>query len=270
MNKNKSIAILGCGWLGFPLAKVLLKIGYVVKGSVRSTTAFQQLEQAGIEPFLLDLETNTITGHIHKFLNNTEILLISIPPKLRTDANGNFVAKIKNLIPYIQNTKIKNIIFISSTSVYGNSQHELVTEETIPSPETESGKQLLEVEQILRKNIDFQTTIVRFGGLIGSDRNPIHFLRQQNEIKNPDTPINYIHLDDCLGILIQIIQQEKWEETFNAIAPYHPTKEEYYSELTTEKEVPILEKKSDAHGKIISSEKLQTVLHYQFLRPNLR
>lgn len=272
MNKVKSISILGCGWLGFPLAKALLKNGYAVKGSVRKESAFHQIEQAGIEPFLLDLQTDSITGDIDKFLNNTELLIISIPPKLRSDTTENFVAKIKNLIPYIENSTVKRLIFTSSTSVYANNHHDLVTEETIPNPETVSGKQLLKVELLLKSNTHFQTIIVRFGGLIGAERNPLHFLRRQNEIKNPDMPINFIHLDDCLGILTQIILQEIGNETFNAVAPYHPTKAAYYSELSIKKEMnmPIISQKSVAPGKIISSEKLKSILHYQFMRPYLK
>ncbi|MHA6727179.1 NAD(P)H-binding protein [Chryseobacterium sp. A301] len=272
MNTNKSIAILGCGWLGFPLAKALFKMGYAVNGSVRNTTDFLKLEQVGIEPFLLDLKTNSVAGDIENFLNNKEVLLISIPPKLRTDTNENFVAKIKNLILYIQNSTVKRLIFISSTSVYGNSRHDLVTEETVPGPETESGKQLLEVEQLLRSNEHFKTTIVRFGGLIGEDRNPLHFLRPQNKMKDPDRPINFIHLEDCLGILIQIIQQEIGGEIFNAVAPYHPTKAEYYDALRREKrlDLPSLVQNSGTQGKIITSEKLETVLKYTFVKPFLR
>jgi nucleoside-diphosphate-sugar epimerase len=85
---------------------------------------------------------------------------------------------------------VKKVIFVSSTSVYGEIPLENVeveknsiTEEILPNPDTES-KQLLEVEN--KSNTHFKTTIVRFGGLIGNDRHPIYFLAGRKNIENPD------------------------------------------------------------------------------------
>lgn len=49
------ISILGCGWLGFPLAKALLLKGFSVKGSTTSSEKLATLEKAGITPFLITL-----------------------------------------------------------------------------------------------------------------------------------------------------------------------------------------------------------------------
>ena len=49
------ISILGCGWLGFPLAKKLIEIGFEVKGSTTSENKLALLKSNNIEPFLLRL-----------------------------------------------------------------------------------------------------------------------------------------------------------------------------------------------------------------------
>ena len=41
------ISILGCGWLGLPLAKALIENGFSVKGSTTSTDKLTALENAG-------------------------------------------------------------------------------------------------------------------------------------------------------------------------------------------------------------------------------
>lgn len=66
-------------------------------------------------------------------------------------------------------------MFISSTSVYGNLNRE-ITEEDETFPETESGKALVKVEKLLRNEKEINITILRFGGLIGYERNPGNFL----------------------------------------------------------------------------------------------
>lgn len=273
----KKISILGCGWLGLPLAKSLLKNGFLVKGSTTSTEKIAMLEAAGIEPFLLEVSETEIIGDITSFLENSEILIIDIPPKLRGNSAENFVAKIQNLIPFIANSSVEKVIFISSTSVYADAISTAlnVTELTKPQPETESGKQLLEAEQLLQNNKNFQTTVVRFGGLIGEDRHPIKFLAGRKNIENPEAPINLIHQTDCIGIIETIIKKglqqaqsdkELKTETFNAVAPFHPTRKDYYTQkaIVLNLALPEFEQSKPSIGKIISSEKVESVLEYKF------
>ena len=273
----KKISILGCGWLGLPLAKSLLKNGFLVKGSTTSIEKIAVLEAAGIEPFLLEVSETEIIGDITSFLENSEILIIDIPPKLRGNSAENFVAKIQNLIPFIANSSVEKVIFISSTSVYADAISTAlnVTELTKPQPETENGKQLLEAEQLLQNNKNFQTTVVRFGGLIGEDRHPIKFLAGRKNIENPEAPINLIHQTDCIGIIETIIKKglqqaqsdkELKTETFNAVAPFHPTRKDYYTQkaIVLNLALPEFEQSKPSIGKIISSEKVESVLEYKF------
>ena len=77
------ISILGCGWLGLPLAEKLIETGYEVKGSTTSENKLDILQSHKIEPFLVTLSEDKITGTISEFLNESEILIIDIPPGLR-------------------------------------------------------------------------------------------------------------------------------------------------------------------------------------------
>ncbi|CAM3643643.1 SDR family NAD(P)-dependent oxidoreductase [Flavobacterium chungbukense] len=268
----KKISILGCGWLGFPLAKKLIEKGNSIKGSTTSENKLSIFENAGISPFLVNLSEDEETlesESINNFLAESEILIIDIPPKLRTaDPNSEkkiFVEKIENLIPFIEKSSVKKVLFVSSTSVYGDA-NTLITEETIPNPETESGKQLFLVENLLQKDKNFETTILRFGGLIGEDRHPVKFLAGKENLENPDAPVNLIHQNDCISIIEEIINQSKWNDVFNAVAPFHPTRAEYYTQKAIEKSL-ILPKFSFQKSnikKVISSKKIENDLSYQF------
>jgi len=152
------ISILGCGWLGLPLAKALIGNGFSVKGSTTSVDKITLLENAGITTFLIDIGENEIKGNADQFLEQSQVLIINIPPKLRGNASENFVSKIENILPFIEKSGIKKVLFVSSTSVFSD-ECEFVTEDTIPNPDTESGKQLLECEKLLQNNSNFETTI---------------------------------------------------------------------------------------------------------------
>ena len=48
----KTISLLGCGWLGLPLAKQLIEKGYTVKGTTTTEDRMSVLECAGVVPYL--------------------------------------------------------------------------------------------------------------------------------------------------------------------------------------------------------------------------
>jgi nucleoside-diphosphate-sugar epimerase len=282
--KMKQISILGCGWLGLPLAKALIANELSVKGSTTSQDKLSGLKALGIEPFLITLsavegalDSKSITGAIEDFLNGSKTLVIDIPPQLRRKNSHSstveekvFVKKIKTLIPYIEKSTIENVLFVSSTSVYGE-VNGTITEETVPKPDTESGKQLLETEMLLQNNPNFNTTILRFGGLLGEDRNPIRFLAGKENLENPESPINFIHQEDCIGIILKIIATNSWSEIYNGVSPFHPTRETYYTQKATKLALPLprFDHSKPSNGKLILSDKVENVLGYTFIKTEL-
>ena len=269
------ISILGCGWLGLPLAKAMIAKGISVKGSTTSEDKIMLLQNIGIKPFNLVLESDGVIGNFEDFLDGSEILVIDIPPKLRGNnvqhnIEAVFVKKMQHLIPQIEKSTVKKVLFVSSTSVYAE-DNTTITEDSPVNPETESGKQLVAVERLLQSNSNFKTTIVRFGGLIGEDRHPIPFLAGKRNLENPKAPINLIHQVDCIGIIHQIIVNDVWNETFNAVAPFHPNREDYYTQKAIDfgLELPQFNLENPTFGKTILSTKVETVLEYTFSKPNL-
>lgn len=263
---NRSVAIMGCGWLGLPLAITFIEQGYKVYGTTTSEDKINDLEKVGIVPYTIKLSENGLEGPIGEVLENTEILIINIPPKLRGANAENYVHKMKYLKTAIESSKIKKIIFISSTSVYGEDQGK-ITEYTPPYPTTEAGAQLLVSEYLFRRIPGIVTTIIRFGGLIDKNRHPINMLSGKEGLRNGNYPVNLIHLNDCIGIITSIVNKQWWGETFNAAYPLHPPKKEYYQQIADQKGLisPKYDQNSSFSGKIIDSSRLILVKKYVFL-----
>lgn len=263
---SERIAILGCGWLGFPLAKRLLKEGHQINGSTTSDNKMQMLSKAGINPFLISLSEDGVSGNISGLLKNTSVIVINVPPKLRGSKKENYVKKMENLSVEISKAGVKKVIFVSSTSVYGDIEGE-VSEETIPRPSTESGRQLLLSELIFKNDSSLKSTIIRFGGLIGEDRHPVAMLSGKKNLTNGHHPINLIHLDDCIRIIQAILDNRWWNEVFNGVYPIHPKKEDYYVFLAKDRnlEPPIYVNKNLNKGKIILSNLLIIDKKYSFV-----
>ena len=220
-----------------PLAKSLVKKGYNVKGSVTSAEKMNTIDDPEIDVSVVKTEANTISISNPDFFK-TDVLFINIPPQRIPDIEAVYPAQIGQILPFIAKNKIEKVIFVSSTSVYPEINGE-VTEEDDFQPEKGSGMACLNAEQLLQKQADFATTIIRFGGLIGADRNPHRFMKRG--IKNGPglKPINLIHLDDCIGIVHHILK----------VANAEP---------------PEFDASNDSSFKIVSSEKLINKLGYSF------
>ncbi|RIV46466.1 SDR family oxidoreductase [Flagellimonas pelagia] len=225
---SNRIGVLGCGWLGLPLAQRLVEKGLEVHGTTTSSDKLEALQNLGIVPYHISLSENGIDGDIETFLSHIDILVINVPPKLRQGNAESFIEKMKQLQAQIKKSPVSKILFVSSTAVYGDEDGD-VTEASPPNPVTESGKQLLASEQLFQNDSSRLTTILRFGGLIGPNRHPIKQLSGKKDLKNGHHPINLIHLEDCIHMISSIINEGYWGEIFNGVYPLHPSKKDYYS-----------------------------------------
>jgi len=237
-----------------PLALALVQKGLEVKGSSRSVAKSDMLKQGGVIPYVIDL--NQANDDLSGFLQ-TDILIIAVTSKQVED--------FRNLIDQIEKSTLQNVLFVSSTSVYPNT-NSIVTEtsEVINSA-------LTQIESLFRSSTAFKTTILRFGGLFGYDRQPGRFFSIGKKIDQPEGFVNFIHRDDCIGIISRIIEQNHWQETLNACADTHPTRRAFYTKESLKLGLPKPEftESTVSAYKIISSEKLKKLLEYRFLYPDL-
>ncbi|MDF3077087.1 MAG: NAD(P)-dependent oxidoreductase [Sphingobacteriaceae bacterium] len=254
-----SVSVLGCGWLGHPLAKHLVRAGYAVKGSTTSPEKLELLKASGIEPYLVQFPIDEAAPSVESFFQS-ELVIVNIPPK------GNpkgFIEAVK-AIAELASGKAKHVVLISSTSVYTDT-NSIITEKDEPSPTTASGAAMVTTEQILHSQKSFTTTIIRFAGLIGPGRHPGKFLAGKKNVPNGLSPVNLIHLDDCIGIVIELLSREAFGHTFNGCSPSHPTRKEFYTKaaqsLNLEPPDFVNEKLS---YKIVESKNVPAILNYQF------
>ena len=251
---KKNVSILGCGWLGYELAKSLVKNGFNVKGSTRTPKKINQLESAGIQPYVIDISQNIKKNNA---FFESEVIIIAITSK---SSNG-----FERLIEQIESSLIKKVIFISSTSVYP-SNNKIVTEES-----DTLNTALFQIEERFRKNKKIDSTIIRFCGLFGEDRIPSKFHQPGKPIPNPEGYVNLIHRTDCIGIIKEIIAQEVWNETFNGCCNSHPKRRNFYLNQRIKSGIKeTIFNEDDANNyKIVSGNKVIEKLNYTFIHSDL-
>jgi nucleoside-diphosphate-sugar epimerase len=268
MQKKSRISILGCGWLGLEVAKAFIKNGYEVKGSATSPEKLPDLRSEGIDSYLVHFDGDEIPD-LQDFLDS-DVLIIAIPPgRKNPDGNSNYRLMADVLTRKLPKSKIHRIILISSTSVYGD-PNKILAEADEPQPDTESAKLLIEVEKQFMLLKDKEVIVVRPGGLIGDDRYPGRFFSGKNEIENGLAPVNLIHKADITGIVYALALAERASGIYNAVAPHHPTKKEFYTLAAFQVGLAppnFLEEK--VNWKIVNSSRISHELAYVFTYPNL-
>ncbi|GAA0871556.1 epimerase [Gangjinia marincola] len=249
------IGVLGCGWLGLPLAKKLVSKQHTVKGSTTSLQKLPDLEEHGIKSYYIELFEDVIQGTITQFLDELDILIVDIPPGLRKDPNSSFIAKIEQLCSCIVLSSIEQIVFTSSISVYAEGYpFPTHTEDSTLYSSTRSAEQLLAAEKLI-KGLPQTSLILRLGGLIGEDRHPVHNLAGKT-LKNGSAPINLVHRNDVISLILNSL---KWIEsipTLNVVYPDHTPKKIYYQDKAEMigLKPPTFEHSGKPTGKIIHSK----------------
>ena len=162
---------------------------------------------------------------------------------------------------------IKHIIFISSTSVYPNNNQK-VFEHT---PIDQKDHVLLKAEALLKKQKSAKLTILRCAGLMGYDRIPGKYFAGRKNLTTGDLPVNYIHRDDVILIISEIIQKNIWGEIFNLASPVHCTRKEIFihnAEHFNYQLPTFTHSLQTPDFKIVDSTKLERELDYTFKYPN--
>lgn len=245
------IGIIGCGWLGEKVAKKLAEENQMF-ATVRTEKSLHQLGDAGYQLFQLDFE-NDAAEEIGVIFQSMDALIISLPVSKNYHSQKIF----KNVSKFLGDYK-KQIIFFSSVGVYPQDDG-IYTEKS-----TENlNENIFAAEDFYRKAFP-QINILRFGGLMGDDRNFSKYF-QNKPISDPETLVNHIHYQDIAEIVDLIIKNNIQGKLYNVVAPFHPTKQQVfdYQMKNIDSEV-----KMANGGRLILGNLLEKEMNYTFLKPN--
>jgi len=274
---DSDVSILGCGWLGRPLAQHLVAQDVRVHGSTTTPEKVDALREDGVEPYLLTL-TPELTGEDVSALFESPILVLNVPPsRTADDAEVHYRRQIDAVCEAAADGAVEWILFASSTGVYPNVER-TVTEadqppgrpDALPGTRRSTGRAVLAAEERLMTDSSFAATIVRFGGLYGGDRHPGRFLAGRSGIGRPEAPVNLIHQDDCVTLLATLLDQDVRGEVFNACADAHPTRRALYTRAAEVLglEPPTFDESDTTTGKRVDNQRVKDRCGYQFRHPD--
>jgi nucleoside-diphosphate-sugar epimerase len=236
-SRERCVSLVGCGWLGLPLAEKLMARGFHVRGSTTRPDKLSLLSSLGVEAHLLRIEPDDSgewsTGSSVSRLFDSSVLVWTLPLQAAFGPDY-YLSQLDTLLARRKEAGFDHLVFVSSTSVYGSKQGR-VDESTSPDPDTDQGRILARAEEKLTRashDLGFGLTIVRPGGLVGPGRHPGLFLAGRKGLKDPESPVNLLHQHDGAEAIAELVSLARPANgiaiTYNLVANFHPARRDFY------------------------------------------
>ena len=208
MAMSPSLLIAGCGDVGGRLASRLISQGWQVHGLRRSISALPQ----GVLPVAGDLAQSQCPADWPEGPLDYLVYCAAANESSAAGYRAAYVEGLRHVLGWLREhgQMPRRVLFVSSTSVYGQQGGEWVDESSPVEPEGYSGRILLEAEQLLLTS-EWPASVVRLSGIYGPGRAwLLNQVRQGYRVASePPLYGNRIHADDAAGLLAFVLQADQ-------------------------------------------------------------
>ena len=211
----RRLLIIGCG-------DVALRMVPFLRGRCRlyalshSPERFAALRALDITPIRGDLDRpqtlDAVAGLAH------DVVHFAPPP-----SHGACDTRTAHLIAALAKGRSvpQQVVYISTSGVYGDCNGELVTETRPTHPQTDRAQRRADAERRLRvwgARSGVRVSILRVPGIYAEDRLPIERLKNGTPALTPedDAYVNHVHADDLAGIVVAALYRGHPNRMYNA------------------------------------------------------
>jgi nucleoside-diphosphate-sugar epimerase len=217
---NRSSLIIGCGYLGGRVANAWLAQGRRVFAASRNPIHLP----ASVEPMVCDVLQPASLRALPQV--DTVLYAVGFDRTSGASMRAVYVDGLANVLAKLPPPRC--FIYISSSSVYGQTDGGWVDETAATEPQEESGRIVLDAEAVLRTKLP-SALILRFAGIYGPGR----LLRRQTIEKgepivgDADKWLNLIHVDDGVRAVLAAEARGRAGQTCN-VCDDHPVRRRYF------------------------------------------
>tara|TARA_R110002111_G_scaffold247140_4_gene310151 strand:+ start:46630 stop:47544 length:915 start_codon:yes stop_codon:yes gene_type:complete len=232
--------IIGCGYVGLQVAQKWREQGHTVSALTRSETRAEEFRSRGIQPVMGDI---TQPESLQKLPEaDTVLYAVGFDRSANQSRHEIYVTGLDHVLTEIKG-RTKKIIYLSSTSVYGQSAGEWIDETSPCEPQRENGQICLEAEQLFEKQGllpagkqrgTATAVILRLAGIYGPQR----LLARMEQIRageplqgSPDAYLNLIHVTDIVNTILKCDTDIQMESHYLVSDSCPITRQEYYQTL---------------------------------------
>lgn len=200
----RTLLVAGCGYLGCEIARLAMTRGWKVVGLTHTAASADQLRSDfGIDTHVADLSSAESLRGVATLFGSIDLAIHCASTKGGgvDSYRAVYVDGCKNLLAAFSP---RRFVFVSSTSVFGQANGELVDETSVTEPASPTGDVLLEAERFA---LDAGGSVVRLGGIYGPSRSVLlqKFLDGSATIdEGVARVINQIHRDDAADAILHV------------------------------------------------------------------
>lgn len=195
----KPVLILGCGYVGQRLARILSGTGVAVTGVVHSAESAAAVRDLGACAVQMDLDAVPMLPPLPSA--NAELYYFAPPP-----GSGTGDPRLRRVLAQLTHETLPTrIVYISTSGVYGDCGGDWVDETHPLNPTTPRALRRADAEAALltwSNTTGVPVVILRVPGIYGPGKLPLERLREElpllREEESPYT--NRIHVDDLINV----------------------------------------------------------------------
>ncbi|CAH2032306.1 SDR family oxidoreductase [Trichlorobacter ammonificans] len=198
--------IAGCGYTGERVATTVLARGWEVIVQVRDEEKAARLRQRGLSVICCAMDR---LEEVPSLLLDGHCLLYSIPPQ----GGGSIDLRARAFCAALERDRLvpRRIVYLSATSVYGDTGGAAVTETSPTEPASAMGKRRLDAEARFHEfaaHHGIPLVILRIAGIYGPGRLPLMQITQGQPLLREEEarPSNRIHIDDLVQVCATVLE----------------------------------------------------------------
>ena len=284
--------IVGCGYVGLRVAQAWIAEGDRVTAVTRSAARAKNLSRLGLEPLVADI-TRPASLSVLSSLPACDTLLYAVgydgsaragaTKDPRPDRREVFAGGLRGVLDHLSTTP-GQVIYISSTGVYGETDGAWVDESTPVGPTREGGHACWAAEQVVQTHARAaRATVLRLAGIYGPERVP----RQKQILAGTPLTVaaegylNLIHVDDIVQtVLASAVNAHEGVRTF-VVSDGHPVvRRAFYEEICRWLDCPLpplvapepgqLGSQRSLDSKRVRSDRFRQILGVEMRYPDYR
>lgn len=237
---EQNIAIIGCGYIGAEVSAIWKKKGYYVTATTRNPDKLELLSRIAQKCTIL---RGNDEDELVPLIANNDLLLLTIAadsPEHYESAYLNTAQIMRHLA--LEMDMPKQLIYTSSTSVYGDHHGQWVDETSELRAASEQAKILIEAEKhyLSLEELGWRICILRLAEIYGPGRDLSTRVKQLEGHTLPgsgDHYTNMIHKTDCASA-IDYAHRHQLEGIYNLADEDHPTRKELYDAISHKFRLP--------------------------------
>lgn len=218
---TRRILIIGCGDIGCRVARLEQATGSAVTALARSDDAGERLHQQGLGVCRGDLDQPASLGNLPEQVD-TLYYFAPPPPTGKDDPRLSAV-----LAQLSREAPPRQLIYISTSGVYGDCGGEWITEDWPLAPKTERGQRRLAAERMLQDwsaRLSVPLVVLRVPGIYGPGRLPLERVQRGVPVLvAAESPYsNRIHADDLASACVAAARNGQPGRVYH-VSDGHPT-----------------------------------------------